>query len=186
MDFLYCLDHDDCRSVEVHATHDGTKSSAPSSPPMRTSNPDEVYITDAALDPEQPVEVSPHSLVINAKVYVIAEKYDIQALKEQAVAKYKEVLATSWNSSAFTESACIIYENTPETDRSLRDVIAHGAGQNAKKLLDRGEFVDLLKTHGSLAVDVLHEAVTSNEREEQEPAYDQWNFGTKKDKRKGR
>jgi hypothetical protein len=54
----------------------------------------------------------------------------------------------------------MIYENTPESDRTLREIIAKSASENIDKLLDRGEFVDLLKSHGSLAADVLKEVVT--------------------------
>ena len=154
VEFLYCLDYDDCRSAEEQAMCTGNGIESKTSPSFSfTISP---YATSLIPpEPEPPGEVNPLSLVINAQVYIIADKYDVQELKEQAAAKYKEVLPRSWNSSAFTDSARMIYENTPETDRTLRNVIVQGASENAKKLLDRGEFIDLLKSHGALAADIL-------------------------------
>ena len=80
-----------------------------------------------------------------------------------AVAKYKHVLPKTWNSSAFTESALLVYNNTVETDRIFRDVIVEGASKNVKTLLDRGEFVDLLKSQSDLAVEVLRKVVSNHD-----------------------
>jgi len=47
---------------------------------------------------ETAVEEPP--LVINAKVYIIADKYNIKSLKEWAVTKYIELLPATWNSTS--------------------------------------------------------------------------------------
>jgi hypothetical protein len=117
--------------------------------PSFGNNPDRIPVEHIPVDTEQPEKCNPLSLITNAKVYIIADKYDVQALKNWAATKYEEVLPKSWNNSAFTESARIIYDNTPETDRILRDVIVQGASENIDGLLDRGKFVDLLKSHGT-------------------------------------
>jgi hypothetical protein len=67
---------------------------------------------DKATIAEQPIGLNSISLLINAKTYIIADKYDIHSLKEWAVTKYKEVLLAMWNSTSFIESACLIYKNT--------------------------------------------------------------------------
>lgn len=89
----------------------------------------------------------------------MADKYNIQSLKEWAVAKHKEVVSETWNSTSFIESACLVFENTPESDRMLREVIVRKAGKNAKALFDRGEFVSLLKSNGDFAAEILRHFV---------------------------
>ena len=161
IDFLYGIDYDDYRSAaEGCLAANGNQSAA--SPPFG-NNPDEIPVEHIPVDTEQPEKYNPLSLITNAKVYIIADKYDVQALKKWAATKYKEVLPKSWNNSAFTESARIIYDNTPETDWMLRDVIVQGVSENVNRLLDRGEFVDLLKSHGTFAADVLRKVVSNFE-----------------------
>ncbi|KAH8743926.1 hypothetical protein BGZ57DRAFT_779077, partial [Hyaloscypha finlandica] len=93
---------------------------------------------------KQPTGLNASSLLFNAKTYIIADKYNIQSLKEWAVTKYKEVLPVTWNSTSFIESAGLIFENTLASDRILREVIIRKASENAQALFDRGEFVALL------------------------------------------
>jgi len=150
MDFLYSLDYEDERG------------------PLKVRQEKRVFESDSDEEalgyPHRgpPPGYDPISLLINAKVYIIAEKYDIRALKEIACTKYKEVWPTTWNSSCFTESACLVYENTVEEDRMLRDVIVKAASDNIKTLLDRREFVDLLKSCGDLATDILRNEVSTS------------------------
>lgn len=104
------------------------------------------------------------SLVVNAKVYIVADKYELDDLKKLACTKYKQLLpGGTWNSSDFTESARLVYDNTMETDRMLRDIIVQSAGINVKALLDRGEFVELLKDHGDLATEIMGKVVARYE-----------------------
>jgi hypothetical protein len=72
----------------------------------------------------------------------------------------------------------------------LRDVIVQGASENVNGLLDRGEFVDLLKSHGTFAADVLRKVVSNFEsptETQEKELEDMWgSWGTKKDRKKGR
>lgn len=92
---------------------------------------------------------------LNAQVYAIAEQYDIPSLKQLAKSKYAEVVITEWNSASFVASLQLMYELTPESDRLLKEVALKTAGEHSKELVDRGEFVQLCKDHGEIAVDVL-------------------------------
>lgn len=103
---------------------------------------------------------NPASLLINAKVYIIADKYELKALRELACNKYKEAVANAWNTSIFSESASLVFDNTVETDRMLRDVIVQVASHNARALLDRGEFVKMLKHHGDIATEIMPMVIT--------------------------
>jgi len=114
VDFLYTLDYDDDRI--------DNKDQPPASTPHNPIPTASVMFTFGNLpvvddaSAEQTTGLNPLSLLVNAKVYIIAEKYDIQALKQWAVVKYKEVLLATWNSSSFIESAILVFENTPESD----------------------------------------------------------------------
>lgn len=105
IDFLYAIDYDD---------HPTTSLAEPAK-----------QATDAH---------NPASLLINAKVCIIADKYELKVLRELACTKYKEALPNAWNTSIFSESASLVFDNTVETDRMLRDVIFRIASHNARGL----------------------------------------------------
>jgi hypothetical protein len=190
IDFLYCLDYDDHRL--------DTEGQPPASEPHDSipptmfkfhggigsiSDPD-VYKATVA---KQPTGLNCVSLLINAKVYIIADKYDIHSLKEWAVTKYKEVLPATWNSTSFVESARLIYENTVDSDRMLREVIIRKASENVKALFDRGEFVELLRSHSEFAIEVLKDVVFNQLDDVQKVEADEldsWGSFGKKGKKK--
>lgn len=49
----------------------------------------------------------------------------------------------------------ILYEETPENDRMLKDVAIKFAASSVEKFLDRGEFVTLCKERGDVSLDLL-------------------------------
>jgi len=168
IDFFYKLDYDDHRATPTIPKVDSSFTPLAKVAPEATSSfgdkakmiPDD---QDQIVDEDQPEGANPVPLQINAQMYIIADKYEIQALKDLAVTKYKQVSSETWNSSAFTESALLVYNNTVETDRMLRDVIVEEASKNVKTLLDCGEFVKLLKGQSDLAVEVLRKVVSNHD-----------------------
>ncbi len=92
-----------------------------------------------------------------AKLYVLGEKYNIQSLKDQVFVKYRDLLPHSCRTSSFVESLELIIEGTPETKNPdpLRVLAITTAGENAKVLIDRGEFVSLCRENGSFATEIL-------------------------------
>jgi ribosomal protein S27AE len=113
--------------------------------------------TETKQDGEQQDLASEASkaLVTAVKVYIIADKYDIPPLKLLSATKYRALLPLHWNSNSFTESLQIIFNGTTENDRLLKDVAVNFAGRKSKELMDRGEFVSLLKGDGEMAVEIL-------------------------------
>ncbi|KAG0646411.1 Kelch repeat and BTB domain-containing 5, partial [Hyphodiscus hymeniophilus] len=95
------------------------------------------------------------SVLMNAKVYVAADKYDIPTLKREAQKKQEEVLDRGWNSASFVTSLKVLYEGTMDTDRALRDITMKFVGKHAKELMDRGEFVSLVREDNEICFDVL-------------------------------
>lgn len=117
-------------------------------------------VSPIKLPPGHERAIESASLLVNAKVYIVADKYELDTLKKLASDKFNRFLPCGiWNSSDFTESARLVYENTMETDRMLRDIIVQTASINVKALLDRGEFVELLKDHGDLATEIMGKVV---------------------------
>ena len=86
IDFLYCLDYDDHRlDTEGQLPASGPHNSIPSPAVFKFQGgtgsipaPD----VDEATAAEQPTGLNSLSLLINAKTYIIADKYDIHSLKD--------------------------------------------------------------------------------------------------------
>ena len=84
IDFLYHLDYNDNRlDTEDQPPTSGPHNSIP--PPVIFKFQEGTGSTpavDGAPVVEQPTGLNSLSLLVNAKIYIIADKYDIQALKE--------------------------------------------------------------------------------------------------------
>jgi hypothetical protein len=96
---------------------------------------------------------------VNAQMYVMGDKYNVTALKELAIQKYTAALPAGWNSESFTNSVYEIYEGTLEEADGLKDVAIQFAGRKAKELMDRGDFITVLKDIPDFAVEVLRVAL---------------------------
>ncbi|KAF2868252.1 hypothetical protein BDV95DRAFT_161087 [Massariosphaeria phaeospora] len=63
-------------------------------------------------------------LAPHAKVYAIADKYNVKCLKQAAVEKFKTTLDEFFTGIEFYEAVTIVYTTTPHTDIVLRDIVA--------------------------------------------------------------
>lgn len=120
----------------------------------------------------------------------------IQELKALAKEKYEAVVINHWNSHMFSESAQHLWDNTTDSDLLLRDVVAGAASQHVEELLDRGEFVELMSSHGGFCLEVLRIRIGRElpapaigpEPEDSQPAeadFGEWgSLRPKKDKKK--
>ena len=61
-------------------------------------------------------------MIFNARIYGLADKYEILSLKGLAKTKFESVARAGWNTIDFPLSIEIIYESTPSSDRELRDI----------------------------------------------------------------
>lgn len=78
---------------------------------------------DAVSVPDQEPNHAEAHLVTHAKVYAIAEKYGIRALKALAKKKFAAQTAYHWDSPEFPLAMQEAYESTIDTDRGLRDIV---------------------------------------------------------------
>ena len=79
----------------------------------------------------------------------------IPTLKELATQKYEAILEDEWNSESFSESLLLMFDETPDTDRMLKDVAIKCAGEKSRELADRGEFAALFKERGEIGFEIF-------------------------------
>lgn len=96
----------------------------------------------------------PHPLLFNAKMYAIAQKYEIPALEHLAARKYENTLETDWDTSQFVESLRFTHERASNTDE-LKEIAIHWAGLKAKTLAEEPAFADLCRERGDIGHAVL-------------------------------
>ncbi|KAL3423052.1 hypothetical protein PVAG01_04799 [Phlyctema vagabunda] len=94
-------------------------------------------------------------LLFNAKVYTVADKYDIKLLEDHAAAKYKEILEDGWTGSGFIASMKTAFEMLPSIDKTLKRIITNAAAQHVSMLLTNPEFVALCKESSELSFGCL-------------------------------
>ncbi|PQE06300.1 BTB POZ domain protein [Rutstroemia sp. NJR-2017a BBW] len=121
-----------------------------------TPSPSEVVAEEPSGEVgSETVNGSLDTLTICTRIFVMAEKYDIPALKTLAKTKFEAAVSSDWNTSALSESLRLMYDGLPDSDRLLKDVAVAAAAGHVKELVDRGEFVALCKDNGDIAFDVL-------------------------------
>jgi len=96
-----------------------------------------------------------HALLKRTKVYVLADRLVILALKKLAATKYKEILPNKGLTSSFTASVKLMFEETLENDRLLKEVAVKIAD-----LTEREQFLSLCKERGDIAVEFI-KAITA-------------------------
>jgi hypothetical protein len=187
--FLYRRDYDDERGVDELPNEKlesvDPEDAEPSSTASYGFNAPATFSGDFGHAREEPFEAqipswSEKSLLVNAQVYIMGDKYDIGDLKKCSMGKYAEVVEHLWNTPSFPTSAKLLYDNAPQSDRLLCDVIAETAKKNISTLIHKQDFEDVMVSYGDLAVDVL-KLVLLREGE-MEPEF---GLGTKKNKKKG-
>lgn len=115
-----------------------------------------LYLFDYKI-PEQQESMD---LQFHAKVYVIAEKYDISCLKEHAFQQIRSKnssyrLLQNEQIHDFISMIEITYNGTPEADRTLRDFVCQWAKKNITSLAMQKEFEDLLESGGNFAKELV-------------------------------
>ncbi|CCD44667.1 hypothetical protein BofuT4_P055680.1 [Botrytis cinerea T4] len=167
INYLYSGSYDDQVALESKASDDDLQIGLPSSPPKP--------VTEPIGDPwaQRRVEVKQHnsrgfgqqvqgapltkpsSLLFNAKVYIIADKYMIPALKSLSHENFKKSLREHWNTPEFAAVAEFLWDNTPGSDTLLRKAVTATAATYIDVLLDKEDFVDFMSEYGEFTVDIM-------------------------------
>lgn len=107
-----------------------------------------------------------HELLLHTQVYVLAEKYDVPALKVLASKKFHGSLPTNGPTNAFVASLELMFTQTPENDRLLKDLALGFAGKKYRELANRTDFIALCRNNGDVASEVI-KAIASTSTEPQ-------------------
>ena len=96
----------------------------------------------------------------NIRVYALAGKYNIQALKELAKAKFKNYM-TSRKIPHFSAVINAILVSSPETDSGLRDILISRITSvgNLESILREGTLSSAIRDDSSFGLGVLREVI---------------------------
>lgn len=95
------------------------------------------------------------ALILNTKVYQIADKYGIDSLKELAASKFCDATKKFWGSDEFPIAVTLAYTTTLPTDMGLRNSILVTTFDNFDDIMGRNEFCETLKTNQDFATDLV-------------------------------
>lgn len=103
-------------------------------------------------------------MVSSVKVYSIADKYDVPALKSQAKEKFKTAVETCWTMDDFPYAIAEVYNSTTSIDRGLRNVVVDIASKHVNQLLSKQAFSDVLGEVVGFASDIAQQLANSQEK----------------------
>jgi hypothetical protein len=92
-------------------------------------------------------------LATHARMYALADKYQISGLKALAQRKFQKAALQHWNSEEFAPALHTVYTSTLEEDRGLRDVVISTISRD--RLLEKPEVRTAVKELPELAFGLL-------------------------------
>lgn len=95
------------------------------------------------------------SMIYDAQVYQIADKYDIPALKAYSNEKFATAIDAGWSMDDFPLAISVVYDSTPAEDRGLRDLAVETARKNIDTLLEHDGFGELLRKTADFSADLI-------------------------------
>lgn len=102
------------------------------------------------------------ALIVNIKLYNLAEKFGLHELMEVAVLQYTSIVRELWDTPSFERSIKMLYG--PKADeaqgRGLRNATASVIAHNVGELMDSKPFRAVLNLYGELATEVLSMVVS--------------------------
>ncbi|KAK3941396.1 hypothetical protein QBC46DRAFT_448661 [Diplogelasinospora grovesii] len=84
------------------------------------------------------------SLTLHAKVYSLAEKYDIPRLKKLSLLRFERRARSDWMKHNFLQAVQEVYTSTVDTDRPMRDIVVKVISEHPS-LLDKEEVQEQIK-----------------------------------------
>ena len=111
------------------------------------------------LDYDDQTESYPRALegrlTVNARMYALADKYEIWALKELAKQKSIKALETDWKEGSFLSALQLVWTTTPYSDRGLRDCYLPVITAHKMDLHNRERFMELVRTVEDFGLDIV-------------------------------
>lgn len=96
---------------------------------------------------------------VNAEMCSLGDKYGIKGLQKVAAAKFQTALnkykGTASESTTLLGAISWAYSTTPDTDRTLRDIVFDLARHHWKSLIGRSDIKSFMTRHPSFVIDVV-------------------------------
>jgi hypothetical protein len=93
-------------------------------------------------------------LLVHAKMYEYADKYDVTGLKELSSAKFEAACQVFWDEDFFVPAAQHALSTTMDEDRGLRDVVSATIAKH-KELIAKPAVETLLTQFNGLSIDIF-------------------------------
>jgi hypothetical protein len=87
-------------------------------------------------------------------MYEIADKYDVEGLKELAHEKFKLSCNTFWDDDTFSIAAHYAFCTTMADDKGLRDIVSSTISEHME-LIQKAEIQTLLAEHNGLSLGIM-------------------------------
>ncbi|CAN9212009.1 unnamed protein product [Alternaria alternata] len=100
-------------------------------------------------------------LLLHAKMYEIADKYDVVGLKDLIIEKFRRTCQHFWNTDKFSVAAHHVFSTTPDHDKGLRDIVSSTISAHMG-LIKKPEVKVLLTEFNGLALGILEEKVVEH------------------------
>ncbi|KAK4895212.1 hypothetical protein LTR49_028294 [Elasticomyces elasticus] len=97
------------------------------------------------------------NVVMYAKVFAAAVKYQVPALQKLATSKFRHAAEINWKDSSFAEAVRIAHSTTPEYVRDIRDIVVKTISEHPT-LLQRTNMENTVKDIAALNFELLRKA----------------------------
>lgn len=96
------------------------------------------------------------TLMANALVYSIADKYDIDRLKAFARSRFNDGgCCEMWNCENFREVVTTVFDTTPDSDQGLRSDVVESCADHIDKALTSEMWNEFFAENGAIALEVF-------------------------------
>ncbi|KAI0435670.1 BTB/POZ domain-containing protein [Xylaria telfairii] len=124
-----------------------------------------MYTGNYTEEPAQPIGTQDDDeLLKDVRVYVTAEFFMLDDLKQLALERLKSSLEKLWVSELLSDCIREVYASTTESESELRNSVVEVAQTHRIDLWKRKEFRDLLREGGDFAVDLMGKFCSANRR----------------------
>lgn len=94
-------------------------------------------------------------MLIDARVYALADKYELVDLKTKAKRAFERLLAEHYDDALFRDAATLVYESTLQEDRGLREPLLDILWYNKATLLLKPGVQECIMAHEGFKNDVV-------------------------------
>jgi hypothetical protein len=119
----------------------------------------EICTAPSSLPPSLPLPAgTAEDLLLHAKMYEVADKYDIPDLKDLAKAKFEASCRHFWDTPSFAIAARHAFSTTVEDDRGLRDIVSATISEHLELMHDL-EVGAVMDEFNGLALGILRATI---------------------------